>query len=89
MMKQVLYCKDCLHCKQELVPHPSGTYVRMFLCTHLQCSDPVDASPIPCGAARREVILCGMGGKYYEKKEPDKVTNETIKTNNIIQLDRK
>ena len=75
------YCRDCVSFKTDLQPHPNGQYIKMYLCLNVNCSDPVDASPIPCGVARREAILCGMLGKYYEKKK------EVAKQeDNVIQL---
>ena len=83
-MSNIKYCKDCEFCKKELVPHPSGHYIPTFLCQHIACSDPVDASPIPCGLARREVTLCGLQGKYFQKKE-----EAVKKEGNVIQLGTK
>jgi len=77
------YCKDCVFCKIDLQPHPqSGRVMRMYLCENINCSDPVDASPIPCGPARREVTLCGMHGKYHQPKPDQVIPNK----DNVIQL---
>jgi hypothetical protein len=66
------------------VPHPDGKhYQPIFLCTNVACSDPVDASPLPCGLARKESILCGMQGKHYKKME---VAEPAKPEKKIIQL---
>ena len=75
------YCKDCNFFKTDLQAHPSGQYIKTYLCLNVNCSDPVDASPIPCGFARREATLCGLQGKYFQKKE-----EEVKKEGNVIQL---
>ena len=77
------YCKDCSFVKIEMMSDGKH-FQKMFLCGNINCSDPVDASPIPCGLARREVTLCGLHGKYYQEqpaqKEPEK--------GNVIQLEK-
>ena len=78
------YCKDCSFFRTDLQAHPNGQYIKTYVCNNINCSDPVDASPIPCGFARREATLCGLQGKYFQKKE-EEVKHE----NNVIQLEIK
>ena len=77
------YCRDCSFVKIDLMSDGKH-FQKMFLCSNINCSDPVDASPIPCGLARREPTLCGLQGKYYQE-EPKKATPET---GNVIQLEK-
>ena len=77
------YCKECVFCKIEYMQHKQG-YVATYLCGNINCSDPVDASPIPCGIARKESILCGMQGKYYQAKPKAPTEPGTV-----IQLETK
>ena len=77
------YCKECIFCKMEYIPQGKG-YAQMYLCGNINCSDPVDASPIPCGIARKESILCGMQGKYHQPVKPAPTAPET---GNVIQLE--
>lgn len=79
------YCKDCSFCHVDMQVHPNGkNYIKTYVCSNVNCSDPVDASPIPCGLARREITLCGLQGKYYQEqpaqKEPEK--------GNVIHLEK-
>ena len=76
------YCKDCSFVKIEMM-NDGRHFQKMFLCGNINCSDPVDASPIPCGLARREATLCGLQGKYYQEEKKPETTPET---GNVIQL---
>ena len=78
------YCRDCEFCKMEYMPQGKH-YITMYLCGNINCSDPVDASPIPCGIARKESILCGMQGKYHQPKATPKAPEQ----GNVIQLETK
>jgi hypothetical protein len=68
----------------ELQMHPNGkNYVKTFVCKNVNCSDPVDGSPIPCGLSRREITLCGLQGKYFQEQPTPAVAPAQ---GNVIQL---
>ena len=78
------YCQDCSFCHVDMQVHPNGkNYIKTYVCSNVNCSDPVDASPIPCGLARREATLCGLQGKYYQEAKQPEATPEQ---GNVIQL---
>lgn len=54
----------------------------ILVCGHGDLRDPVDGGRVPCALARKEEILCGYKGKYFEvfKGEED--------SNNVIALPR-
>jgi len=78
------YCKDCQFVMRDTMPTPRGLQLT-YVCSNINCSDPVDASPIICGIARREATLCGFQGKYYQQAKP----SADAPKDNIIQLETK
>lgn len=66
-------CTDCVHHAARGVDGPMGLQVG-YLCDHKECRDPVDGSAIPCAAARRESVFCGIQARYFEQQqeEPEK-----------------
>lgn len=63
------HCKDCEFIDKKTIQDEQGRFMTMFFCGHIECSDPVSAEPLPAGMARKEVVFCGIQGKYWKKKE--------------------
>lgn len=73
------HCRDCHFVETQTDQTNHGQFITMFRCMHPECSDPVNAEPLPCGPARRDASFCGFNAKYYHKKE------EPVKAS-VIQL---
>ena len=76
------HCKDCQFNERTAVPMNNGQLGMMDICNHEECSNPVDAVPLPCGAARSNPDFCGLKGKYFKMKEKEQPKPE----GNVIQL---
>jgi len=73
-------CAECKLHKVEFAPTPDGRAMKMFLCTHPECRDPVGGAPFPCNNARQMNEFCGLDAKHYEAIAEDAtVVSETPK----------
>ena len=79
------HCNECeFHSRQavQIGPNPNQLGVA-FVCTHKECSDPVDGSPLPCSLSRRDSIFCGITARFYKKAEAKPQTDTETK---VIEL---
>ena len=77
--------KHCIKCEfhhRAAVPMQGGQMGMVDMCAHHECSNPVDGSALPCGAARQSVEFCTMKARYFKEKQPDQPKPE----GKVIQL---
>ena len=76
-------CVDCEFHKRAAVQ--MGSQASMVdICVHPECRDPVGGSPLPCQAARQQVVFCSIEAKHFVKKEAPPANAEVAKS--VIQL---
>lgn len=62
-------CKDCYYHKRAVVDIGNGQSGMGFVCSHEDCRDPIIGDALPCNIARREIVFCGIGAKFFKEKE--------------------
>ena len=75
------HCSDCQFHERAAVPMQGNQMGMMDVCTHEECSNPVDGAVLPCGMVRQNVDFCGIKAKHFKKKE-----HEPTPQGKVIQM---
>ena len=77
------HCNNCEFHGRTMMQMGPGQAGMVDICNHHECSNPVDATPLPCGAVRNNEAFCGIKGRYFKiKAEAPKPPSK----DNIIQM---
>lgn len=63
------HCIDCNFHDKVATPMGNNTMGMMDICLNPENFNPVDATPLPCGALRSNESFCGLRGKHFKQKE--------------------
>lgn len=66
------HCITCEWSSKEPIQTNQGPMMGL-ICKHFECTDPVDASPLPCSISRKQEF-CGLKGIFWRKKEEKEPT---------------
>lgn len=75
------HCMTCQFHDRAATPVGNGHMQMVDICTNPECSNPVDATPLPCVVVRKDTEFCGIRARFYKKKE-----TEPAPEGQVIQL---